>query len=263
VRVLVTNDDGIDSPGIAALAAVAVERGCAVVVAAPGWDSSGASASLTAVEQGSRLLFEARRLAGLDAPAFAVEASPAFIVRAAVHGAFGEPPELVISGINHGPNTGHAVLHSGTVGAALTATTFGRPSLAVSIGVGSPVHWATAAQVAGTALDWLIETGTPTTLNVNVPNVEAGELRGFEEVRLSAFGAVQTTVTEIGEGYVKLAYTDIDAALEPGTDAEALARQAACYTALRAVCEASSDVTAELAGRYQQVRTTAHDARPS
>ena len=68
-----------------------------------------------------------------DVQVFAVEAAPAFIVRAAVTGAFGAAPDLVLSGINRGPNTGHAVLHSGTVGAALTASTFGLPAMAVSI----------------------------------------------------------------------------------------------------------------------------------
>src|SRR5687768_6804026 len=118
MRVLVTNDDGIDSPGILALARAALEVGLDVTVAAPSWDSSGASASLTAVERDGRFLLSKETLPGLDGVrAFGVEAAPAFIVRAAVRGAFGPEPDLVLSGVNHGPNTGHAVLHSGTVGA--------------------------------------------------------------------------------------------------------------------------------------------------
>src|SRR3989442_413374 len=129
MRALITNDDGVKSTGIRVLATVAVDAGLDVVVAAPGWDSSGASASLTAVEHGGRLKLQRRILDGLDGvTAFAVEAAPAFIVRAAMTGAFGDPPDIVLSGVNHGPNTGRAVLHSGTVGAALTASTFGRPS---------------------------------------------------------------------------------------------------------------------------------------
>src|SRR5947209_10702198 len=115
---LVTNDDGVDSPGIRALAAVAVRSGLDVVVAAPSWNSTGASASLTAVEKDGRFLVEDRTFDELpDLPVFAVEGAPAFIVRAAVRGAFGDPPDIVLSGINWGTNTGHAVLHSGTVGA--------------------------------------------------------------------------------------------------------------------------------------------------
>ena len=125
MRVLVTNDDGVDSPGIRALARACEVAGLEVTVAAPAWDSSGASASLTGVQQDGRLLLHRRGGWGA-AQVFGVEAAPAFIVPAGVHGAFGEPPDIVVSGINIGANTGHAVLHSGTVGAALTAWTFGR-----------------------------------------------------------------------------------------------------------------------------------------
>ena len=262
MRALITNDDGIDSPGLRALAATAARRGLDVMVAAPSWDSSGASASLTAVERDGRLLLDERTLDGLPGvTALAVEAAPAFIVRAAVNGAFGPPPDLTLSGINHGPNTGHAVLHSGTVGAALTASTFGRSALAVSIGMGAPTHWDTAAEIAGLALDWLLDAPSATVLNVNVPNVALAELTGFEQVRLAAFGAVQTTVTETGAGYVKLAYEDIDADLEPGTDAAALAAGAACYTPLRAACGAPDDDAATLAGRFAARAIDKEEAR--
>jgi 5'-nucleotidase len=125
MRVLVTNDDGIDSIGLRVLAGVAVEAGCEVVVAAPHTERSGSSAALTVLEEHGRLGVHEHRLAGLDVRALGVEATPAFIAMVAARGAFGEPPDLVASGMNHGPNTGHAVLHSGTVGAALTAATFG------------------------------------------------------------------------------------------------------------------------------------------
>ena len=239
MRALITNDDGVDSVGIHTLAAIAVDAGLETTVAAPGWDSSGASASLTAVERDGRLLLDRRTYDGLaDVAVFAVEAAPAFIVRAAVTGAFGEPPDLVLSGINRGPNTGHAILHSGTVGAALTASTFGLPAMAVSIDASTDdVEWETAAAVGRVALRWLLDAGGRLVLNVNVPNVPLGELRRFERTGLAAFGAVQTVVTEAGEGYVKLAYEGIDAELEPGTDAAALAAGTASFTALRAVCE--------------------------
>ena len=120
MRALITNDDGVDSAGIRALARVAVDAGLDAFVAAPSWDSSGAAASLTAVEHDGRFLLHEVTYDELpEVVVFAVEAAPAFIVRAAATGAFGPPPEIVLSGINRGPNTGHAVLHSGTVGAAL------------------------------------------------------------------------------------------------------------------------------------------------
>lgn len=235
---LITNDDGIDSAGLRALATVAHDAGHDVAVAAPSWDASGASASLTAVEDDGRLLFDERDFVGLpDVRFYAVEAAPAFIVRAAAVGAFGDPPELVLSGINRGPNLGHAVLHSGTVGAALTAATFGIPAMAVSIGTGSHVHWETACHVAGLALDALVRLPGAATLNVNVPNVELDDLQAFEEVRLAPFGAIQTTITEQGAGYLKLGYEATDQDAEVGTDVAAFRSGAACYTALTACCE--------------------------
>jgi 5'/3'-nucleotidase len=148
VRALVTNDDGVDSDGVRTLAAVVRDAGLETVVVAPGWDSSGASASLTSVLRDGRSMISERPDVGPDGVrTFAVEGSPAFIVRTAATGAFGAPPDVVVSGINGGLNTGHAVLHSGTVGAALTAATFGLPAMAVSIDVrgGGPVRWSRPA----------------------------------------------------------------------------------------------------------------------
>jgi 5'-nucleotidase len=242
VLALITNDDGIASPGIRALAQAAVDAGLDVTVAAPSWDSSGASASLTSVERDGRLQVDPVVLEGLEeVDAYAVEAAPAFIVRAATTGAFGEPPDIVLSGVNLGPNLGQAVLHSGTVGAVLTAGTLGRPGLAVSIGTGDTHHWVTAREVAAAAIGWLAASGRRTILNVNVPNVPPEDLRGLEPARLAAFGAVQAVMTESGSGYVKLAYEGIDAELEPGTDAALVADGFASVTALRAVCEADHD----------------------
>lgn len=240
MRALITNDDGIQSEGLRCLALAAREAGLDAVVAAPSWDSSGASASLTAVEQDGRLLLDERRLEGLDGtPAFAVEAAPAFIVRAALNGAFGPNPDLVLSGVNLGPNTGHAVLHSGTVGAALTASIHGRPAAAFSIGTGSTVHWDTAAAVASSVIGWMMAARPSAVLNVNVPNLPEPSLRGFEPARLAPFGAVHTHVTETGKGYVKLAFEEAREEAEAGTDAAFLAEGCACYTPLVAPCERS------------------------
>jgi 5'-nucleotidase len=238
VRVLITNDDGIDSIGLHTLAAIALEQGHDVVVAAPSWDSSGASASLTAVERDGRLIIETRSLQDLArAEVYAVEAAPAFIVRMATTGAFGQPPELVLSGINQGPNTGHAVLHSGTVGAAFTASTFGLPAMAVSLTVRDAPHWDTAAAVVREVLPWAVALEPPTVLNVNVPAVSVVDLAPLQRAPLAPFGAVQTMITEQGEGYVKLAYVEIAADSADDTDAGLVARGVPCYTELRAVCE--------------------------
>lgn len=238
MRVLITNDDGIDSPGLHALAAVAIDAGHDVVVAAPSWDSSGASASLTAVEVDGRLCLEPRTLDSVPVgAAYAVEAAPAFIVRAATTGAFGDPPELVLSGINAGPNTGHAILHSGTVGAAFTAATFCIPAMAVSLVVGPEPRWDTAAAVAAKALKLVERLEPPTVLNVNVPDVPLVDLPPLQRAVLAPFGAVQTTVTERGHGYVKLGYSEITTDPDDDSDAGLLARGVPCFTELQAIQE--------------------------
>lgn len=137
-RVLVTNDDGVESPGLAPLVRAVVQQGHEVVVVAPDRDMSGSAAAIGQihVDQGVEATpVELEGLAGV--PAHAVDGPPGLCVLAARLGGFGDPPELVVSGINPGCNTGRAVLHSGTVGAALTAANFGCRGLAVSLDVSS------------------------------------------------------------------------------------------------------------------------------
>jgi 5'-nucleotidase len=217
MRILVTNDDGIDSPGLHALAESAARAGHEVVIAAPAEESSGSSAALLAVDDGGRIQMEPRAFTGTTA-AFAVSATPAFIVLLATRGAFGPPPDAVLSGINRGANTGAAVLHSGTVGAALTAVANGCPALAVSLDVApdaAVANWATAAEVA---LDLLPLLGGPFALNINVPDVEAGALRGIRRAHLAEFGMVQMTLREKGEGFVRMSLEQVGEIAEPGSD---------------------------------------------
>jgi 5'-nucleotidase len=254
LRCLVTNDDGIGSEGLRVLALVALEAGFEVVVAAPMQECSGASASITAVEQDGRFVVEPRTVPGLDdaCAVLAVGGLPAFIALTGMRGAFGPTPDLVLSGINNGPNTGYAVLHSGTAGAALTASTFGARAMAVSLNVrmrspsgageapsaSAPPHWETAAEVARRALPALLASEAGTVLNVNAPNIPLSEVAGFGRARLARFGAVQTNVSERGEGFFKVALAEIDAEYEPGTDAALVAAGYATITPLQAVCEA-------------------------
>lgn len=240
-RALITNDDGIDSPGIRVLAWAAREAGLDVVIAAPSWNSSGSAASLTAVEENGRFLVDSRTLDGMpDVPAYAVEGAPAFIVRAGVRGAFGPPPDVVLSGINLGENTGYAVLHSGTVGAVLTAATQQCRGMAVSITVGEPLWWSTAAALARRLLPWLLDAAPRTVLNLNVPNLPLEEVRDVRRAPLSSTGVVQANVTEVGKGYVQLSYTEDGDEREPGTDAALLAEGVATFTPLLGPCEAAN-----------------------
>ena len=155
VRALVTNDDGIGSEGIRRLALAAVGLGLDVVVAAPLTDSSGASASLIAVQDDSRIVVERRALDGLDGvPAYGVAAAPGFITLLAIRGAFGDAARHRALGDQPAASTpGHAILHSGTVGAALTGSTLGCRGVAVSLETGWPrsdvLHWDTAGPRRG------------------------------------------------------------------------------------------------------------------
>ncbi|MGH9112890.1 MAG: 5'/3'-nucleotidase SurE, partial [Acidimicrobiales bacterium] len=140
MKVLVTNDDGISSPGLHVLARAVVDHGYDVIVVAPDREMSGSAAAIGQVHIEQGIDAERLDLPGLDGvPAYALAGPPGLCVLTARLGGFGDPPELVVSGINPGCNTGRAVLHSGTVGAALTAANFGCRGLAVSIDV-STLH---------------------------------------------------------------------------------------------------------------------------
>ena len=206
LRVLITNDDGIGSPGLSALAAVAFERGHDAFVVAPNWDSSGSSAAVTGVTVGRELVAERYSWPGWAPGAVvSVNATPALICRLAFEGAFGPPPDIVLSGVNRGANTGRAILHSGTVGAAFTAYHEHRPALAVSLAVNDladrqGAHWATSAIVAGLLFDWLTSERRHVALNCNVPNVARHELRGIRVGRLATGGTSQTSLSELTGG---------------------------------------------------------------
>jgi len=136
MRILVTNDDGVDSAGLHALARALVAAGRDVVVVAPDGEMSGSGAAIGHIHADASIDALPVELPGLDGvPAYAVAGPPGLCVLAARLGGFGDPPDMVVSGINPGCNTGRAVLHSGTVGAALTAANFGVRGLAVSIDV--------------------------------------------------------------------------------------------------------------------------------
>lgn len=240
-RVLVTNDDGIDSPGLWELARTASEAGHEVVIAAPRDDASGTSASVSVPEHEGQLDVVPRVLPGLErVAAYALAAPPALITLVAIRGGLGEPPELVLSGINRGSNTGHAVLHSGTVGAALTAAANGCPAMAVSVKVGrmptEEPQWRTAARFVPALLPVLQQAASPIVLNVNAPALPPEQVRGLREARLATFGAVQTNVA-VGDGYVQLALADTGAALEPGTDSAWLAGGYVAVSAITPIFE--------------------------
>ncbi|MFD4959417.1 5'/3'-nucleotidase SurE [Microbacterium sp. NPDC058389] len=224
-RVLVTNDDGISAPGLHVLARAARDAGLDVTIAAPAVQSSGSSASIMAEDHDGRIAVERRRLAGLaDVPAFAVHGGPGLIAMIAARGAFGNPADVVLSGINHGANVGRAILHSGTVGAALTGGLNGAWAMAISLDVGmrpDAFHWDVAAGAALQLLPGLLRSPRSTVINVNAPN--SAENLGVRQATLAPFGIVQTTLTERDEHHIRLAVEDLPHTPDPGTDAAYLA----------------------------------------
>lgn len=243
-RALVTNDDGIDAPGLVALATAAVAAGLEVVVAAPVRQYSGASAGIIATTRQGHTPIERRQLADLPGvEAYAVDAQPSYIVRAAVRGWLDPAPELVLSGVNHGANVGRAILHSGTVGAALTAGLNRVYGLAVSLDVGwhpaGVPHWASAGHLLPGVLELL--TGAPrgTVLTLNVPDRPAEALGELRYATLAEFGTVQTTFVRVDDGQLHLAQVETQAPPAAGTDSALLAAGHPTLTALDSVREAS------------------------
>lgn len=244
-RVLVTNDDGVDSPGIVHLAAALADH-FDVTIAAPSQDWSGAGTSIGRFDPHAGIPMRQVQLDGQRA--FAIDGPPGLAVLAGALGAFGEPFDMIVSGINAGINTGHSVIHSGTVGAALTARTFGAHGVAVSLVPSDPWHWETAATLGLAAARWVTaQERPPTTLSVNVPSVAVAEVRGLHCAELSDFGYFR--VATANEGVEKLEFEVLsDADLAPeGSDTWCLAQGFATITALGAVTSVSSALPDDMA----------------
>ncbi|HXZ97433.1 MAG TPA: 5'/3'-nucleotidase SurE [Burkholderiales bacterium] len=177
MRILLSNDDGYFSPGLAVLAE-SLSRTAEVTVVAPERDNSGASNSLTL----DRPLSLRKSHNGF----YYVNGTPTDCVHLAVTGMLDKLPDIVISGINDGANMGDDTIYSGTVAAATEGFLLGIPSLAVSLVASSGDNYATAARVTVEIIGRLkkYSYAQPLLLNVNVPDVTYAELKGFEVTRL-------------------------------------------------------------------------------
>src|SRR5579872_2058461 len=171
MRILVTNDDGVESPGIIALAESLRELGDVTVVA-PDGDRSAISHRVTF---GTDL--ELRPVARRSVPTFSCSGTPADCVVLGAYEACGGIPELLVSGINLGANLGDDINYSGTVAAAIEASIIGIPSVAISLATRwgddpMPFYWETASALTLRLVrEWRTRLPQTSFLNVNVPNV--------------------------------------------------------------------------------------------
>jgi 5'-nucleotidase len=250
VRILVTNDDGIDSEGLHYLARAVSEHGDVTVVA-PDREYSGASASLGVLGQ---MQPEVHRVEmdGVQ-EAWAVTGPPALCVMFATLGVFDHSFDMVAAGINPGINVGRAVYHSGTVGAAITARMRGINSVAVSQAVEGygvegqgwdemlrGVHWGGAAELASVVVGALAARPprSAVLVNLNVPNLQVKEMAGWQRTTIGRIPprVISKVALEprLGHpGTYKVAMTWGDAvSLPEGTDGGAVERDLVSVTLL-------------------------------
>ncbi|WP_058834205.1 5'/3'-nucleotidase SurE [Luteimonas abyssi] len=180
MRVLVSNDDGVDAPGIRILAEGLRAAGHDVLVVAPDRDRSGASNSLT--------LDMPLRVIQVDDNTWRVHGTPTDCVHVAITGMLELEPDIVVSGINNTANLGDDVIYSGTVAAAMEGRFLGLPAVAMSLVTRdhNGEHYDTAARAAVEIVERLAADPLPadTILNVNVPDLPWSEIAGFEVTRL-------------------------------------------------------------------------------
>lgn len=201
MRILVTNDDGFRAPGLVAQANRLVAAGHEVIVTAPQRQQSGGSAALGRVKDGAAIAWErftSDEMPGI-AQGIAIDAPPALAVKAVLGGMFGPAPDIVMSGINRGWNTGGSTLHSGTLGAAMTACSLGWRAAAISCARPPEDNLETAAEVAAAVAEVLGRATGPVALNVNVPNLAVTRLRGVRQVPVGAQGLLDVDIERVGD----------------------------------------------------------------
>ena len=214
MRILVTNDDGYFSPGIALLAERLAPLG-EITVVAPERDRSGASNSLTL----DRPLLVRRAANGFRY----VNGTPTDCVHLALTGLVDPPPDIVVSGINFGANMGDDTIYSGTVAAATEGYLFGIPSIAVSLASKAGRNFETAAAVVVQLVERFgrAPIREAVLLNVNVPDIPLAELGGIEVTRLGRRHRAEPVVqmrTPRGESAYWIGAAGGEQDAGPGTD---------------------------------------------
>jgi 5'-nucleotidase len=177
MKILLSNDDGYQAPGLVALAAE-LESLAAITVVAPDRNRSGASNSLT-------LEYPIRAHTAPNG-FISVDGTPTDSLHLAITGLLSEEPDMVIAGINAGANLGDDVLYSGTVAAATEGRFLGFPAMALSMNSHEPQHYETGAKVAAMLVRHLKlrPLASDTIINVNVPDLHFDQIKGLKVTRL-------------------------------------------------------------------------------
>lgn len=232
--ILITNDDGINAPGIKALARSLARVG-RIAVVAPEKERSAIGHGITMHKP----------LRAIEVPwegpvemALAVNGTPADCVKLALDALLDEQPALVVSGINLGANLGTDILYSGTVSGALEGCINGRPSLAVSLAGEGEVDYSFAADFTSHLAEVIIKRGLPTgtLLNLNIPCLPPGEIKGLAITRLGRRRYCNTITRRLdprGRAYYWLAGEVEDLDQEPDTDIGALGQGRISITPLQ------------------------------
>lgn len=176
-KILLSNDDGVNSEGLKALGDALSHLG-EVYTVAPDRDQSASSHSLN--------LMRPLRIEEISERVFSVDGTPTDCVNLAVNGILGEKkPDLLVSGINMAANMGDDITYSGTVSAAIEATLMKIPAIAVSLAAKKDFLFSTAAHYSRVAAEFVLKAGLPenTLLNVNVPNLPLEEIKGIRVTR--------------------------------------------------------------------------------
>ena len=177
MHLLLSNDDGYQAPGLISLAE-SLAKIADITVVAPHLDRSAASNSLT--------LQTPLRATEVKPAWYKVDGTPTDCVHLGITGLLNNEPDMVVAGINSGPNLGDDVIYSGTVAAAMEGRYLGSPAVAVSINSFQPQYYETAAVVVRNLVAKIIDKPLPKDiiLNINVPDVPIEQIRGIQTTRL-------------------------------------------------------------------------------
>jgi len=216
--ILLSNDDGIQSEGLVALEEKLRDIG-EIYTVAPDRAQSSMSHALT--------LHRPLRVHELGSRRLAVDGTPVDCVKLALTGLLPVRPDLVISGINKGPNLGDDIIYSGTVSAAIEGALLGIPAIAVSLVTFKDFDFRAAAEFTSTLVQRIAETGIPpkTLLNVNVPSVPKTDLKGWRVTRMGKRHYSENIVERVdprGGKYYWIGGDDLGFAPDDGTDCVAV-----------------------------------------